>query len=379
MKRKTLALLTALVAALSLTGCNIVDFLNTPLFESKEEQIKEEDFAVLPEISEEDLTRIAETLEEEEEIDAFGLFAGRWICEDGSYCEVFTRAEDGEKGIVYYDNETGLLTEAYYVTASLTDKENNLYALSYPMGGNNFEIYSVKLSEDNQSFENIDDQKTFERVDETLWSGINIMYIYPIQSLCIDSFVWSEESAYKDKSERMDRWLYFVTDLDWDGYPEILKSGFYKGEKQTHTYIYEYTPGDAPQMMDCEVLYNHDLINPVPSFYGSIFSTYSVDTDGPWSVYKYEVSGNEDYSSEDIFLQEYLMCIKNNTVSLEKICAQSIAEETLYYDAEGKEISKEEYNDIMHDNWSDNKVFFEGFTDITLGNMIESMKKFTNN
>ena len=170
-----------------------------------------------------------------------------------------------------------------------------------------------------------------------------------------------------------------MTDLDWDGYPEILKSGFYKGEKQTHTYIYEYTPGDAPQMMDCEVLYNHDLINPVPSFYGSIFSTYSVDTDGPWSVYKYEVSGYEDYSSEDIFLQEYLMCIKNNTVSLEKICAQSIAEETLYYDAEGKEISKEEYNDIMHDNWSDNKVFFEGFTDITLGNMIESMKKFTNN
>ena len=177
MKRKTLALLTALVVTLSLTGCNIVDFLNTPLFESKEEQIKEEDFVVPPEISEEDLTRIAETLEEEEKIDAFGLFAGRWICEDGSYCEVFTRAEDGEKGIVYYDNETGLLTEAYYVTASLTDKENNLYALSYPLGGNNFEIYSVKLSEDNQSFENIDDQKTFERVDETLWSGINIMFI----------------------------------------------------------------------------------------------------------------------------------------------------------------------------------------------------------
>ena len=126
MKRKTTALMAVFALVLSLSGCDIVEFLNTPLdtplFPEKEEtkqedlQTEEEDIVIITEQEKTDPGQIPELLKENKEIDAFGLFAGDWICEDGSYCQVFTRAVDGEKGITYYDNEIGLYCEGYFLT-----------------------------------------------------------------------------------------------------------------------------------------------------------------------------------------------------------------------------------------------------------------------
>ena len=392
MKRKTTALLVVFALVLSLTGCDIVEFLNTPLdtplFPEKEEtkqedlQTEEEDIVIITEQEKTDPGQIPELLKENKEIDAFGLFAGDWICEDGSYCQVFTRAEDGEKGIAYYDNEIGLYCEGYFLDVSLTDKNNNLYALSYPIGSN-YEIYSVKLSEDGQSFENIGDGKTFERVDETLWSGINIMYIYPIQSLYADSSVWKGKELHNGSEESLDKCLYSVTDLDWDGYPEIIKSGYFKNDEHVYSYIYEYTPGDIPKMMDCEVLHNPDINDIAPSFYGNIIMDYTVDESGTWSEYRYITFGETPFGREERLLHEYSMNIKKNTVSLEVLCSKKTIKDNdgnnsyYYYDADNTEIKVGEFYGIMDEKSKNEKyVSINSFDKITLENMIESLRGF---
>lgn len=145
---------------------------------------------------------------------------------------------------------------------------------------------------------------------------------------------------------------YTVTDLDRDGYLEIIVS-FTLGEAWPYNIIYEVTPEE-----DLQLIYHYNDWSPIEDpdlehyIGGSLFAMdsvrYTIDDDGNyWYIF-----GNRGYSGAAHHHERYFrFTIADNTVCNENICGYYFNEGEDSWSAgwsntEVESITEEEYNEI---------------------------------
>ena len=96
--------------------------------------------------------------------------------------------------------------------------------------------------------------------------------------------------------------------------------------------------------------------------------------------YRYLVEGNEQLGDNGYFKQYYLMCLVNNSVILEKLCAMEDdgAGELSYYNANGDKIKYSDYSSIFSniDGKKKHYVSFGWFEEINVKNLETSIRTF---
>ena len=290
----------------------------------------------------------------ETDIALFDTLSGKWVSDDGEYFDI-TGTPESHKMIHNYPD--GYYPEEYPIMLS---GEDNLYTLSYAESGWGLNlIYDIELSEDGESFVYRD--KTFLREDEKLWENVDAEYIYKVRLLLDNAQMWEKE-GYK----------YAVTDLDLDGYPEVIVSGPEGDEEYGCSYIYEVNEEGIVGKISANNLSDKSFTEFPPNLY-RIDTLYCYRFKGD---YKYLVDGSASLDGEGISKKYYYLSVQYDSVVLETVSfKEEYADKKVYYD-EDEEISSTKYAKLMDGLRAEAyaTTHLEWFDDITKENMAESLK-----
>lgn len=227
-----------------------------------------------------------------------------------------------------------------------------------------------------QSSVESESEETISESEETVDEDWQVKAIYD------NSDVWelSDTLQLGEASEKdtLEYCQYAVTDLDNDGYLEVVKYGSAGRDLNSYLRIYEVAEDGSIGEMDDSVLKGFD--DGIPDF--------SLD-EGPIGFYEDE-NGNRVYLVHDFIsyglegqVNIYsLMTIRDNKVELDRVCRNELSktesEETYtYQDGEGNEITEEEYEQIFaeFELKATDSFEFGWFTDITMDEIKGSAEK----
>ena len=310
---------------------------------------------------------------EDEEV--FQILKGKWVADNGEYFDIFEH-EDHHGFLHYMPNVKGGFEEWPYITMYKVDEALGKYGMNYSEGWGVNVDYDVILSEDGNSF--IYEANTFYRADEDLWADVDIRYIHPIRILFENSDIWdfteeeaddvsdeddlnvtdtddvpdendpNEMSSDSDVKTVAEGIKYAVTDLDDNGCPEIIVSGHSGDEQIGYSYIYEVKEDGTIKPINSNSLKDRAFLEYPPNLY----LTDSCERVSTPEGYKYVVYASAD-QGYDVFLKKnYLLSIQYDSAVIEKDNSA---------DLQG-------YHDTVNFFW---------FDDITLENMAESIRVFT--
>ena len=295
------------------------------------------------------------------------ILKGMWISDDGDYFDL--TESDGKRTFLYYDAREDMYTECPGISYSQpTNEENVITAFESPYGWGAYYEFSFEMSEDKKSFKY--EEKNFYLADEEVWSGIDVRYVHPVSVLFNNAEIWNADEC-----------RYAVTDLDMDGYPEIIVSGFSIEDNAPFTAIYETTEDGGVEKINDKNLLNTDIA-PAPLTLYKVEESPSLKLGNKYQdEYDYLVFGEYDNGEGRVLTQYYLMSIQINTVVLEKVCSMESSEnesETKYFNDKGEEITSTNYYGILGGvkGEAGYTASFGWFDEINIANMAKSFSVF---
>ncbi len=281
---------------------------------------------------------------EDEEV--FQILKGKWVADNGEFFDIFEQ-EDHHGFLHYMPNVNGGYEEWPYIKMYKIDESVGKYQMDYSEGWGISVQYDVQLSVDGKSF--VYQSNTFYRADEDLWEDVDIRYIRPIQILLENTDTWMLSQEDSDESEMVKGIKYAVTDLDDNGNPEIIVSGYTGDEQIGYSYIYEVNEDGTLKLINSNSLKDRAFLEYPPNLY-LIDSCERVSTP---EGYKYVVYSSAD-QGYNVFLKiGYLLSIQYDSAVIEKDNSEDLPG--------------------YHDN-----VNFFWFDDVTIENMAESIRVFSN-
>ncbi|MBO4309878.1 MAG: hypothetical protein J5856_02305 [Lachnospiraceae bacterium] len=316
---------------------------------------------------------------EETDKELFDFFEGRWVSDNMDYFDIY-EYESG-KGLLYFDADSCMYQECHDLFFSKSGSDENLCEISEPGSGwGSYASFAVKISDDKKSFRY--EGRDYYYKDDEIWEGVEVNYIRPIEILLENSKEWelSDEMLW-DASEKdtIEGVAYAITDLDGDGYPEVIKSGHRGSEGYGYSIIYEVQNDGSIKKINSNSLSD-------PNFYELPPNLYAINTCKRLETmegYKYLVDGNCNLEGNGSKKQYYLMSFRYDMAVLERICAKEVLGDENgrtenYYDDKQNTISGADYEKILNnqDKASKTTVRFGWFSEITEENMAESIRKF---
>lgn len=348
----------------------------------------------------------------------FQIVEGKWICSDGDYFDVYKNDRDVicmnvnvHMNANDYDNEDWQAIDFRWV-----DKDNKTaYLFHDPYDF--FDLgcgYEIVLSENNDSFEC--NGKEYKLADRNIWSGVDAKYVYAIKVLLENSDEWKfldgndvtnsenndeanpnnndvkevadetevsvETEVSEDTNEKVYGCKYAITDLDGNGNPELIKSGYTGDEEYGYSVIYEVSEDNTIKEINSNVLKNREFTELPPNLYNIESCLYF---NGNYSYenfdgYKYVVEGSRKIGEDGYYKTFYKMSIQYDSIVLEKICSMEDNETDIkYYDENGNEITTNDYRsiwDLVRKNAMEEEASFGWFEETTEENMANSLKVF---
>lgn len=338
----------------------------------------------------------------------YSILKGKWVSEDGDYFDI--TENDYNKCLLYYDAGRDMYTECPGISFSQSWNDENMVEAFYAQDGwGAFYEFDLLLSEDKNTFEY--EEKTFYLADEEVWSEVDVKYVYPVMVLFDNADMWKitdeaesdtvnmqdymdspdvedvtespddeEKSETEKKLKEVSECHYAVTDLDMDGFSEVIVSGYSADKKEYFMDIYEATAEGSLEKIKTANLSNRDYAPAALALYKTEESPCFVSETGYQDVYDCLVYGEEKRGENVTYTQYYLMSVQVNTVVLQKVCAMEYIEDedgntVIYFDENGNEITSVDYAGLLKGirNEADLNVLFTWFDEITIENMADSM------
>ena len=321
---------------------------------------------------------------------------GKWISEDGSYFNISDEEYTGSY-LLFYDGKRNEFTECPGISFKwLSEDENRIEMYEAPDGGwGAYYSFEAAFSEDYKSFEC--ESRTYYLMDEKVWGSVDIEYVQPINVLFENADEWeideicveadeiepedsdTAENEETDETENEEKaeliYKYAVTDLDMNGFPEVIVSGR-DTDDTCFLYIYETAEDGSIQ----RVKTNNTSIQPALYDTNELLCYYSYNK--YQDIYRYLAEGKTNYSEDTYYIQNYYMSIQINSVVLETVSAQELIEEdgreATFYDENGNEIKSVDYSILMNHvrDDADKTVNLLWFDDVTIENMAKSFGVF---
>ena len=338
----------------------------------------------------------------------YSILKGKWISDDGDYFDI--TENDFNKCLLYYDAGRDMYTECPGISFKESWNYGNAIEAFYAENGwGAYYGFDLFLSEDKNTFEY--DEKTFYLADDEVWSEVDVRYVHPVTVLFDNADMWKitdeaesdtvnmqdytdspdvedvtespddeEKSETEEKFKEVSECHYAVTDLDMDGFSEVIVSGYSADKKEYFMDIYEATAEGSVEKIKTNNLSNKEYAPATPALYKTEESPCFVSETGYQDVYDCLIYGEEKRGENITYTQYYLMSVQVNTVVLSKVCAKELTEgedgvNGIYFDADGNEITSVEYAGLLNGvrNEADLNVLFTWFDEITIENMAESM------
>jgi len=329
----------------------------------------------------------------------FSILKGKWISDDGDYFDI--TENDYNKCLLYYDARGNMYTECPGISFTQSWNDENVIEASYEeYGWGVYHRFDLLLSDDKKTFEY--EEKTFYLAEDEVWSDVDVKYVHPVKVLFNNANIWkntdSEESdtvnmeddtdlpddegntETEEKFKEVSVCRYAVTDLDMDGFSEIIVSGYSADKKEYFMDIYEATAEGNVEKIKTDNLSNKEYAPASLALYKTEESPCFVSETGYQDVYDCLVYGEEKRGENVTYTQYYLMSVQVNTVVLQKVCAMEYIEDedgntVIYFDENGNEIASYEYAGLLKGirNEADLNVLFTWFDEITIENMADSM------
>lgn len=338
----------------------------------------------------------------------YSILKGKWISDDGDYFEI--TENDYNKCLLYYDAGRDMYTECPGISFSQSWNDENMVEAFYAQDGwGAFYEFDLLLSEEKNTFEY--EEKTFYLADDEVWSEVDVRYVHPVMVLFNNADMWKitdeaesdtvnmqdytdspdvedvtespdveEKSETEEKLKEVSECHYAVTDLDMDGFSEVIVSGYSADKKEYFMDIYEATVEGSVEKIKTNNLSNKEYAPAPLALYKTEESPCFVSETGYQDVYDCLIYGEEKRGENVTYTQYYLMSVQVNTVVLQKVCAKEITEgedgvNGIYFDADGNEITSVDYAGLLKGvrNEADLNVQFTWFDEITIENMADSM------
>ena len=346
---------------------------NTSKFYTEEEKRKQQE-----ELEKKELER---KLRKNESKLISGSVIGTWISQSGDYFEI-SEYKENSYILKYYLAAAGIFDSDQFVDFKWIDEDNRAIAI-YHNSTDFFDesvYYEIVLSEDDKSFSYNND--IFYLIDEELNitdefdNQLDEKYVKGIKILLDSSDDWRfRDDEISDNS--IVEYKYAITDLDEDGFLEVIKSG-YTEDNHAYSVIYEVQMYDSVAELNSNLIKDRSFTQLPPNLYDfekGVRYNFQ-DSYG----YRYLVEGNEQLGDNGYFKQYYLMCLVNNSVILEKLCAMEDdgAGELSYYNANGDKIKYSDYSSIFSniDGKKKHYVSFGWFEEINEENLETSIRTF---
>ena len=252
---------------------------------------------------------------------------------------------------------------------------------------------TIKNTDESNGYDVTDGQSTAIEFTETVNGSAMEENVYGIDSVD-EQYQWQLQSIYdsSDIWESSDDdnidyclWncLYSVTDLDKDGYLEVIKTAVYSNGPSTVLWIYEVDGEGALTRMDSEPEDNdtefHSVEYPDLSivFYSQPMRFYQ-NSKGDYVYFVQDVISD---GLSCVRRNYILMSVADNRILFDNFCAEaSDNTETVetYFNAEGNEITEDEFNQLYSDYeaLAEDEVSLSWFSEITMDNIIESYRVF---
>ncbi len=138
-------------------------------------------------------------------------------------------------------------------------------------------------------------------------------------------------------------WFYAVTDLDHDGSLEFIAASQHPTDRSTNLKIWEVS-ADRKALTECSV--QKDEEESFPDIMTDSVDTFHVTSDDTWNYLFYD---NIVLSDTDVYTSKSAFHMKDNVISYEAFAVEHTVIEdgtrkTTHTDAEGNDITPEEYN-----------------------------------
>jgi len=183
-----------------------------------------------------------------------------------------------------------------------------------------------------------------------------------------------------DEKSSLEYYMYAVTDLDNDGYPEVIKTGYAGRGLNSYVRIYEVTNDGSLT----EFGYNGmtQFSDEMPDLFLSenMSIRYFDDENG---VRFYLIENITSDGVLGIQQDHYLMSVKDNELHMDKIAGRyhvssDSGESDDLWDVSGNPVSKEEYEELLgsYEARADKDFIFETFTEVTPDNIKSSYQSF---
>ncbi|MBP5528684.1 MAG: hypothetical protein J6X80_01415 [Lachnospiraceae bacterium] len=328
----------------------------------------------------------------------YSILKGKWISDDGDYFDI--TENDFNKCLLYYDAGRDMYTECPGISFKESWNYGNAIEAFYAENGwGAYYGFDLFLSNDKNTFEY--DEKTFYLADDEVWSEVDVRYVHPVMVLFDNADMWKitdeaesdivnmddtdssddeENSETEEKFKEVSECHYAVTDLDMDGFSEVIVSGYSADNKEYFMDIYEATAEGSVEKIKTNNLSNKEYAPTTPALYKTEESPCFVSETGYQDVYDCLIYGEEKRGENVTYTQYYLMSVQVNTVVLQKVCAKELTEgedgvNGIYFDADGNEITSVDYAGLLKGvrNEADLNVLFTWFDEITIENMADSM------
>ena len=292
---------------------------------------------------------------------------GIWVSDDGDYFEI---TNDPSPTLLYFEAEDNMYTECPGIEFSMAGEGKTIKAFEAPYGWGAYYGFDLELSEDGESF--VYNEKTFYHADKNIWSEVDADYIQYVKALFDNAGVWEMPEA-----------KYAVTDLNMNGLPEVMVSGFSEEDNAYFSSIYEINESkEIVKIKDDNLLKTG--MTPAPlTLFKVEESPYYYFEKKYQDVYEYLVCGEEDNGEGKVRTQYFLMSLQINALVLEEVVTMESNEDEngdksyTYYDDKA-EIGSEKYARILSGVRDETvgTAEFAWFDDISLENMAKSFSVF---
>ncbi len=304
------------------------------------------------------------------------LIKGTWFSDAGDCFEICEDKDTNSYTVNYYMADEERNDWPYYINFQWIDEDNRVIAI-YHNSSDFFDepvYFEVTLSEDGKSFKYEGDD--FYLVEKESNNKLNDEQLKQIRLLLNATDEWRFRDEEISENSIVS-YKYALADLDDDRYIEVIKSG-YTEEGYSYSVIYEIQIYESLEEVNSNLIKGRSFTQLPPdllSFEGGMRYDFQ---DG--YGYRYLVEGKEDKGENGYYKQYYLMSVVNNTVLLDKLCAEEdngLAEIT-YYDGKGEEISDSDFTEKF-EKLEDKKKHYVSlgwFEEINEENLEASLKIF---